>query len=53
MTLRLSIDYAVGGLLLICTPYRAGVEYDCDFTITFVQNVQQKLRKRLHTFSLY
>ena len=50
LALRSSIDYAVGGLLLICTSYQAGVEYDCSFTITFVQNVQQKLRKRLHTF---
>ena len=50
MTLRSSLDYAVGGLLLIRTPYRAGVEYGRDFTITFVQNVRQKSRKRLHTF---
>lgn len=31
LTLRSSIDYAVGGLLLICTSYQAGVEYDCGF----------------------
>lgn len=44
-------DYAVGGLLPACTPYRAGVEYDCFFIPTFVQNAQQKSRKRLHTFA--
>ncbi len=31
LTLRSSIDYAVGGPLLICTSYQAGVEYDCGF----------------------
>lgn len=31
LALRSSIDYAVGGLLLICTSYQAGVEYDCGF----------------------
>ena len=43
-------EYAVGGPLSICTPYQAGVEYDCFFLATFVQNAQKKLRKRLHTF---
>jgi hypothetical protein len=48
--LRLFCDYVVGELLLISTPYPTGVEYDCDFLAAFVQNVQKKLRKRLHTF---
>ena len=43
-------DYAVGGPLSISTPYQAGVEYGCSFLAAFVQNVQKKLRKRLHTF---
>ena len=46
-------DYAVGGPLSISTPYQAGVEYGCSFLAAFVQNVQKKLRKRLHTFVLY
>ena len=36
-----------------CTSYQAGVEYDCFFILTLVQNVQQELRKRLHTFFVY
>ena len=38
------------GLGSSCTSYRAGVEYDCFFILTLVQNVHRKLRKRLHTF---
>ena len=51
--LRLSHGYAVGGLLPISTPYGAGVEFGCIFIPTFVQNVQQKIRNRLHTFAVY
>ena len=41
-----------GGLLLIDTPYQTGVEWNiCIFLAMFVQNIQKKIRIRLHTFS--
>ena len=45
-----AFDVVVGGPRFISAPYQAGVEYDCFFIVASVQNVRQKLRKRLHTF---